>query len=275
MTSNNVYDYSDGFGLFNFRRVIKAGLIGAALILFSVLSPRLFLQQGRGHLFLDVRPSGADESIPAGMAGGLLLKAPQNHYQQTDEYMIDLDGFFEERPVYLITFPEIEGEALCLTQNAKQCEQLLSFRTGEQGLASLYVPKDSVLFGILQEGAVGNFTDRDIQRSAFNRELRALDSTGRMLVEHAGVAWSESSSLGEAQAAAVLNRALDWRELSALLAEEAIDQSVLSVLQASPPAESLSERALRSLNKQLLRIVFAKALREVSEGQGWYYTAVN
>lgn len=275
MTSNILYSYSAEIRRANITRLITAIAVGVVLILLSALGSWIFLRPGSRRVLSFLQPGRIAGTVTAGAAGDLSLDVPFSHYEDIDEYFVDLGGFSEDRPVFLFTFPEIEGEALCLTQNAKQCEQLLSFRTGEQAAALMYVPRNAEMLGVLQESAVGNFTNLEIRKAAFNRELSALGPTGEMLVEHSGLGWSLYETLQEAQAAAVLNKALDWRGFSAVLLESTSDPAIRSVLESSPPAGTMSDRELRVMNKQLLRTLFSGALKDVPVVEGWYYTETN
>jgi len=230
-----------------------------------------------------VRPalSGSTQGVPssgvpvvrAGAAGsGLLLGGVLGGAQDELQVPVDLSAFSPRRVVFLLTFPEVQGEALCLTQNLKQCEQLLSLRSGQQSAVHVYLPKNSELFGFFRHGAQGNFMDEDIRRAAFNQELEALGALGEALLQHAGR--GEAGNLQAAEVVAVLNLALDWQELPGLAAE-LDDPALAAVLHEAPSGSVGPSGELRSLNRRLLLQLFPRGLRAGPQQDGWYYSALD
>ncbi len=129
--------------------------VAAALVLFllMVVAGVLYFCPAEGY---PVLPAGTD--LPARSASRSERASVIFPELSAGEFdiVLDMEVFDEDHPVFVFTFSLLEGKALCLTRNAKQCEQLLDFSSGTISDVTLFPPKDAELLGVLQYQVVGD-----------------------------------------------------------------------------------------------------------------------
>ena len=125
---------------------VELKVLAASFSLFVLISAAaLLLGSGLGGLRQERASAQATVEGGSGSSNGM----------DWVDLVFELQGFDEDRQVFLFTAPGIEGQALCLTQNAKVCEQMLDFATGEILASGAYLPKNAEYLGSLDYQAGG------------------------------------------------------------------------------------------------------------------------
>lgn len=127
----------------NWKEVLSVELkvLAVSFSLFTLISA--------AALLLGIGLEGLDQQQCVSAQGMMVGGSGTNTGRDTVDLIFELQGFDEDKPVFLFTAPRIEGHALCLTQNAKVCEQMLDFATGEILASGAYLPKNAEYLGSL------------------------------------------------------------------------------------------------------------------------------
>jgi len=129
------------------RRQLLHTAAALIFLLLMVLAGIIFFRPAERCPIL---PAGTDpparSASPSERAAVILPELSAGEF----DIVLDMEGFSEDLPVFVFTFSLLEGKGLCLTRNAKQCEQLLDFSSGTLSDVTLFLPKDAELLGVLQ-----------------------------------------------------------------------------------------------------------------------------